>query len=140
MGEIVTTELITDLRELIDSVRHRVASTVNQELALLYWRVGQRIQTEVLGEERAGYGQEIVSTVSRQLTQQYGRGFSRPNVHRMIGFATAFPDEEKVTTLSAQLGWSHFCEILLVKEPLARDYYAEMCRIEGWNVRTLRKK
>jgi len=140
MGELVTTALLADLRELIESARQRVATTANRELALLYWRVGRRIHTEVLGEERAGYGKEIVSTLSRELSAHYGRGFSRPNLHRMIRFAAAFPDEEIVSTLSTQLGWSHFCELLLVKEPLARDYYAEMCRVERWSVRTLREK
>ncbi len=103
-GELVIPGLLEGLRGLIVAARQRVATTANQELALLYWRVGQRIQTEALGEARAGYGKEIVAT------------------------------------LSPQLGRSHFIAILPLKEPVAREYYAEMCRIEGSNVRTLREK
>jgi uncharacterized protein DUF1016 len=87
MGEIVTAGLIADLRALIDGARQRVASTANRELALLYWRVGRRIHTEVLGEERAGYGKEIVATLSPQLVAAYGRGFEKSNLHRMVKFA-----------------------------------------------------
>ena len=137
---LVPTQLLGDLRTLIDAARQRAAVAVNQELVLLYWRVGQRIHTELLNKERAAYGKEILSTLSRELTQRYGRGFGKRNLHRMVKLAGAFPDENKVTTLSAQLGWSHFSELLLVKEPLARDFYAEMCRVERWSVRTLRAK
>ncbi len=140
MGELVTTELLADLRTLIESARQRVATTANRELALLYWRIGRRIHTEVLGQKRAGYGKEIVATLSPQLVAAYGRGFEKSNLHRMVKFATLFPDEQIVVSLLPQLGWSHFIAILPVKEPLARDYYAEMCRVEGWNVRTLRKQ
>ena len=138
--ELVPAGLLGDLRTLIEGARGRAAVAVNQELVLLYWKVGRRIHTELLGEERAAYGEEIVSTLSRELTQRYGRGFSRPNLHRMVQFAATLPDEQIVSTLSAQLSWSHFAELLLVQDPLARDFYAEMCRIERWSVRTLRKK
>ncbi len=140
MEELVTTELLSDLQALIDGARERVAATANRELALLYWHIGRRLHTDLLHEERADYGKQIVATVSAQLTQRYGRGFGKRNLHRMIRFGTIFPEEKIVTTLSAQLGWSHFCELLLVKEPLARDFYAEMCRVERWGVRTLRDK
>ncbi len=139
-GELVPAELLGDLRSLIDGARERAAVAVNQELVLLYWRIGQRIHTELLGEERAGYGKEIVVTVSRQLLPVYGRGFGKRNLHRMVKLATIFPSEQIVTTLSTQLSWSHFLAILTVYEPLARDFYAEMCRVERWSVRTLRSK
>lgn len=138
--DLVPVGLIGDLRGLIEGARHRAAIAVNQELVLLYWKIGQRIHTELLHEERASYGREIVSTVSRELTALYGRGFSRPNLHRMVQFAAEVPDQQIVSTLSAQLSWSHFTELLLVKEPLARDFYAEICRVERWSVRTLRAK
>jgi len=140
MGELVSTDLMRDLRDLIESARARVASTANRELALLYWRVGRRIHAEVLGGERATYGKEIVATLSPQLVAAYGRGFEKSNLHRMVKFSTLFPDEEIVVTLSRQLTWSHFVALLPIKDPLARDFYAEMCRVEQWDVRTLRKK
>ena len=132
--------LLRDLRALIDAGRTRVAQAVNAGMVLLYWSVGDRIRREILGEKRGAYGEQIVSTVSRQLTADYGRGFSRPNLFKMIRFAEAFTDQRIVRTLSEQLGWSHFIEIIPLDDPLKRDFYAEMCRLERWSVRTLRAK
>lgn len=132
--------LLRDVRELIAKARDVTAAAVNSALVLLYWQVGSRIRTEVLKEKRAGYGDEIVSTLSRQLAAEFGDGFSRPNLFRMIRFAEVFPEAETVSTLSRQLGWSHFVEIIPLKEPLKREFYAEMCRVERWSVRTLRDK
>jgi len=109
-------------------------------MVALYWGVGDRIRREILGERRASYGEQIVSTVSRQLTVGYGRGFGRRNLFQMVRFAEAFPGWEIVQTLSAQLGWSHFIEIIPLDDSLKRDFYAEMCRLEHWSVRTLRAK
>lgn len=132
--------LLSDVRELIASARDVTAAAVNSALVLLYWQVGTRIHKEVLKEARAGYGEEIVSTLSRQLAVEFGDGFSRPNLFRMVRFAEVFPVAETVSTLSRQLGWSHFVEIVPLKEPLKREFYAEMCRVERWSVRTLREK
>ena len=90
-------------------------------------------------EQRAEYGEQIVDALSRQLTIEYGRGFSRRSLFRMMQFAEFFPDEGIVSALSAQLGWSHFVEVLSLDTALKRDFYAEMCRIERWSVRGLRK-
>src|SRR5215469_12265231 len=79
-----TDRLLGDLRSLIDSVRDQVARAVNAGLVLLYWSIGERIRREILGEQRAAYGEQIVATVSAQLTAEYGRGFSRRNVFHMI--------------------------------------------------------
>jgi predicted nuclease of restriction endonuclease-like (RecB) superfamily len=132
--------LLADLRGLIESARQRVAAAVNSETTLLYWQLGERIKRELIGEGRAAYGEQIVSTLSRQLSAEYGRGFSRPSLFRMIRLADVFPDQEIVRTLSAQLSWSHFLEILPLDDQLRRDFYAELCRIERWSVRTLRDK
>jgi len=132
--------LVTDLRELILSARQTVARGVNAMLVLLYWKVGQRIRQDVLREKRAEYGQEIFSTLSGKLVAEFGRGFSQQNLFRMADFAGAFPDEKIVATLSKELGWSHFVELLPLKKHLQRDLYAEMCRVERWSVRLLRQK
>ncbi len=132
--------LLADIRDLILAAREGVARTVNAGLTLLYWEVGNRIRVDVLKEKRAGYGEEIVQTLSAQLETEFGRGFSRRNLFNMVAFAEAFSDRKIVQTLSAQLGWSHFKEIIPQQDELKRDFYAEMCRMERWNVRTLRKK
>jgi len=94
----------------------------------------------VLGNERAVYGDQIVVTVSRHLVVEYGRGYSEKNLRRMVQFAEAFPEEEIVVTLSRQLSWSHFSALLPLDQPFQHEFYAEMCRIEGWSVRILRER
>ena len=136
----VPDRLLGDLRSLIESAREQTARAVNSALVGLYWHIGTRIREDVLQEQRAGYGEQIVATLSRQLTAEYGRGFARRSLFRMIQFAELFPDERIVSALSAQLGWSHFIELIPIEDPLKRDFYAEMCRAERWNVRTLRHK
>jgi len=132
--------LLGELRQLIEQARQHVAQTANSALSMLYWRIGRRIGVELLKEERAPYGEEIVSAVSTELTQAYGKGFNTSALTRMIKFAEFFPDAAIVATLSQQLTWSHFVEILPLKQPLEREFYAEMCRIERWSVRTLRER
>ena len=132
--------LIGDIRTLIEETRAMVAATVNAGLTLLYWRIGKRIQENILGRERANYGEEIVPALSRQLTTEYGNGFAEKNLRRMIQFAAVFQDEQIVVTLSRQLSWSHFLALLPLNHPLQREFYAEMCRVERWSVRTLRNK
>ncbi len=111
-------QLLDDVRTLIRQTREGVALAVNAALVLLYWEVGHRIRTEVLKEQRAEYGQEICSTLSNKLAAEFGNGFSRPNLTRMLRFAEVFPDRQIVATLSRQLGWSHFVEIIYLKDAL----------------------
>ena len=117
------TALLGDIRALIEAAHHRAAAAVNAELTLLFWRVGQRIHTEVLAEQRAGYGEEILSTLAAKLALEYGRGFGEKNLRRMVKFAATFPEEPIVATLSRQLSWSHFVLLLALKKPMQRDYY-----------------
>jgi predicted nuclease of restriction endonuclease-like (RecB) superfamily len=133
-------ELLIQIRALIEEARRQTAVAVNIGLTLLYWRIGRRIHLEVLGSERAAYGEQIVVTVSRQLVVDYGRGYSEKNLRRMVQFAEVFPEEEIVVTLSRQLSWSHFSALLPLTRPFQREFYAEMARIEGWSVRTLRAR
>ena len=130
--------LLAQLRELIAEARQQAAVTVNSALTLLYWRVGDRIRREVLGKKRAGYGEQILATLSQGLVREFGRGFEATNLTRMMKFAEAFPEESILATLSQELSWSHFRELLPLKQPLQREFYAEMTRLEGWSVRTLR--
>lgn len=132
--------LLADLRSLIESARQRVATVANATQTLLYWHVGRRLLKENLQDGRAAYGKRILATVSQELLAEFGEGFTLRSLYRSIQFFQLFPDEAIVSTLSAQLGWSHFIELLPIKDSLARDFYAEMCRIEHWDVRMLRQK
>ncbi|MBM4257511.1 MAG: DUF1016 domain-containing protein [Deltaproteobacteria bacterium] len=135
-----TKQLLGDIRNLIESAREQTAQVVNAGLVLLYWSIGNRVRRDILKQKRAGYGEEIVQTLSAQLETEYGRGFSRRNLFNMLRFAEVFSTVEIVQTLSRQLGWSHFMEVIYLKDELQRDFYAEMCRVEHWSVRTLRSK
>ena len=132
--------LLTELREMILVAREQVAQAVNAGLTTLYWHVGARIRTDVLKEKRAEYGEEIVAAVGRQLEAEFGRGFGEKNLRRMMQFAESFPDQQIVAALQRQLGWTHFKSLIPIADPLKRDFYAEMCRIERWNTRTLAQK
>lgn len=129
--------LLGDVRRLIDEARQQVAQAVNAGLVTLYWHVGKRIRGELLGEGRAEYGKQIVYALSRQLTAEYGRGFNRRNLFRMIRFAEVFPNEQIVSALRTQLSWTHFRELIAIDDPLKREFYAQMCCAERWSTRTL---
>jgi predicted nuclease of restriction endonuclease-like (RecB) superfamily len=134
------TPLLKELQQLIRVTRKQTAQAVNSALVMLHWEIGYRIRTEVLGDKRAGYGNEILATVSQELVAEFGKGYSISNLSRMMSLVECFPDQQIVSTLSAKLGWSHFVEIVPLKDPLQREFYAEMCRIERWSVRALRAK
>ncbi len=133
-------QLLADVALLIEESRQRVAQTVNATLTLLYWRIGRRINSEVLQNKRAKYGKQIVVSLARQLGEDYGKGFEEKNIRRMMQFAEVFSDEQIVVSLIRQLSWTHIIALIPLKEPLQREFYAEMCRIEKWSVTTLRKK
>ncbi|PIQ82130.1 MAG: hypothetical protein COV76_05160 [Candidatus Omnitrophica bacterium CG11_big_fil_rev_8_21_14_0_20_64_10] len=138
-SEVAAGNLLGDVRSLIEGARKRVAQAVNAGLVMLYWNIGNRVREEI-GEQGATYGEKVVDSLSSHLTLQYGQGFSRVNLFGMIRFAEVFPDPKIVQTLSEQLGWSHMVEIIRLPDELQRDFYAEMCRLERWSVRTLRAK
>ncbi len=139
-GALLPTAILDELRALIEGARHRVAVSVNRELVLLYWDLGQRIRTETLGETRAEYGEQILPTLSAKLTQEFGNGYSARNLARMIKFAEQFPQRSVVETLSETVSWSHFVEILALSQPIEREFYATMCHASRWSVRGLRRE
>lgn len=132
--------LVGDLRELIEAARLRIATFANATHTQLCWHVGRRLLAENLHAGRAEYGKRILVTVSQELTAEFGAGFDPTALTRMVRFAEWIVDERILVTLSQELSWSHFVALLPIKDPLARDFYAEMCRVERWNVRTLRQR
>ena len=136
----ISPHLLPDLRQLIEGARQRAAAAVNSELVTLYWHIGQRIRSDLLHEERAEYGRSVIAQLGATLSAEYGRGFGRSNLHRMVQFAEAFPDEEIVAALRQQLSWTHFRELIAMDDPLKRHFYAELCRVERWSTRALTAK
>ncbi|WP_263385794.1 DUF1016 N-terminal domain-containing protein [Granulicella arctica] len=145
MGELSSVRgsveaLLEDVRGLIVDAQRQTAAAVNVGLTALYWSIGKRIRTEVLHDARGTYGEQIVAMLSRQLVAEFGRGYMEKTLRRAIQFADAFPDEAIVATLWRQLSWSHFRELLPLTQPFQREFYAEMCCIERWSVRTLHER
>ncbi|MDP2312856.1 MAG: PDDEXK nuclease domain-containing protein [Pseudomonadota bacterium] len=133
-------QVVVEIRALIDAARRRAAAAVNAELTLLYWRIGQRIRVEVLNGVRATYGEEVIKTLAEGLTQSYGRGWGAQQLRYCLRVAEAFPDEQIVNALRLQLSWTHLRALAYVDDPLKREFYAEMCRIEGWSARRLQER
>lgn len=133
-------ELYTKIVDLISSRKKTVSHALNMAMVSLYWEIGETICQDVLNSKKADYGKNIVDEVANKLTQDYGKGFNRTSVFRMVKFYQEFPSREKVATLSQQLTWSHFVELLPIEDELKRDFYAAMCKNEGWSVRTLRER
>ena len=132
--------LFTDIRSLVQSARRQAVQAINVSMVALYWQIGERIKREVLGDKRAAYGKKIVATLSQQLTAEFGPGYTTGALARMIVFAEQYPDPKIVATLSQQLSWSHFVELVVIEDALRRDFYTELCQVEGWSVRELRAK
>jgi predicted nuclease of restriction endonuclease-like (RecB) superfamily len=104
----------------------------------LYWNIGKRINDEILKHERAPYGAQLVENLSDALVEQFGRSFVLRNLRRMMQFSTAFPDFGIVSTLSTQLAWSHFLELISLENEEKRIFYAQKIASEYWSVRFTR--
>nr|EKX2345430.1 DUF1016 family protein [Pseudomonas aeruginosa] len=102
--------------------------------------MGQRIRTQVLDGRRGAYGKEVLPTLAAQLAKEYGGSFAEQNLRRMVQFAATFPDEQILVSLIRELSWTHFIALIPLKDPLQRDYYAQMASAERWSVRTLRER
>ncbi len=107
---------------------------------MTYWHIGKRIQTQLLQGDRAEYGKQTIKHLSRQLTQDFGKGFTYSSLTRMVKFYEQFPDSAIVATLSQQLSWSHFVELIKINNSIKREFYAKMSSSENWPVRTLRER
>ena len=125
---------------MIENAKRNVATKVNDEMTLLYWNIGKDITDNVLKNQKAEYGKAVIRKLSQKLTIEYGRGYSRANLFRMLKFYEYFTDIEKFSTLSRKLSWSHFVELLQVQDKIKREFYAAMCANEYWSVRTLRER
>jgi predicted nuclease of restriction endonuclease-like (RecB) superfamily len=130
-----------DLRQIIDQARGHVATTTNYAMTMMYWHIGERINREVLGNQRAEYGKQIVAQVATHLQEAYGtKGFEKSSITRMMKFAKLFPDKQIVAPLAQQLSWSHFLIIMPLKDDLQREFYLTMAASERWSKRTLKDK
>ena len=132
--------LLADVRLLIDAARLRVASTINAELTQLYWQIGNRVNVELLQGQRAEYGKQVIAELAKQLATEFGKGWGERQLRYCLRVAEAFPDEQILHTLCSELSWSHLRLLIQIDEPLKRDFYIEICRVERWSVRQLQER
>lgn len=132
--------LLDDIKSIINQSKNRIALKVNSEMTMLYWNIGKRIKQEILKDKRAKYGQEVVKSLAKELSSEYGKGFTYTSLIRMVQFYESFLSEQIVATVSQQLSWSHITIILPIKKKTKREFYAYMAIEEKWSVRELRSQ
>jgi predicted nuclease of restriction endonuclease-like (RecB) superfamily len=136
--KIVDKDLVEDIKNLIETAKTRAAVAVNSQMTMLYWDVGNRIKEDIIKSERAEYGKQVIVSLAQLLSAEYGKGFTRFSLSRMIKFYEVFPAPQIVATLSQQLTWSHIVELLPLNAIEQRHFYAYMAIESGWSVRDLR--
>ena len=134
------THLLLEVKQLIEQGKQQVAISVNTTMSMLYWQIGKRINDDVLQNQRAEYGKQIIPTLSRHLIQEYGNGWGEKHLRQCMQFAQAFPDEQIVYTLCRELSWSHLRMVMFMDDSLKREFYIEMCKLEKWSVRAFRER
>lgn len=133
-------KLFADIKTLIVEARHRAGRAVNAELVLLYWQIGNTIRQDVLQNQRAEFGKQVIRRLGEQLTIEFGSNFNHSNLWRFIQFATLFPDIQIVDALRQLFSWTHVRIFLRIEDDLKRRFYMEMCRIELWSTRQLEER
>ena len=143
-NELVSSREIDEAFEtvsaLIKEARIRVANKINSEIVMLYWSIGKTITETVLHGAKPDYGQNAVLEISRRMSQEYGKGFDKSSVHRMIKLYQEFPDEGLILSWSQRLSWTHFIALIPIEDEMKREFYSTLCMKEGWSVRTLRSR
>lgn len=141
--------LVSDIREIVQQARQQACNAVNSAMVQAYWLIGQRIvEEEQSGEKRAEYGAYVIVSLSRDLTAEFGRGFSVQSLKNFRQFYLTFPDlpigstpwsqsEPKSSAPWSRLSWSHFKAIMRVSDLSAREYYLKEAAANAWSVRTL---
>ena len=130
--------MILEIRELLENARKNVAQQVNTQLLTTYWNIGRIIvEYEQQNQIRADYGKQTLKELSKELTREFGKGFSRSNLQNMRTFYLAY---EKCQTVSGKLSWSHYCELLSITDENKRSFYEKESVNSGWSVRELKRQ
>lgn len=137
-GLVIQQEMIAQIREIMNKARQNVAKEVNNEQLLAYWNIGRVIvEHEQVSNKRAEYGKSTLKQISKQLTKEFGRGFSVSNLQFMRRFYQTYQIQQ---TLSAKLSWSHYCELMIISDPDRRSFYEKECERSGWSVREMKRQ
>lgn len=129
-----------DIRAILQQARQKAYTAVNFAMVEAYWQIGKRIvQEEQQGEARAEYGKYLIKELSKQLTSEFGKGFSEANIKNFRQFYLTFPSDEIRYTLRSELAWSHYRLIMRVDNPEARQYYINEAAGQNWSTRQLER-
>ena len=132
--------MFSKVSQIIEKRKFNAVSMANSQIVLMFWKIGSYINSVILGMERAEYGKKILSTVSTKLVENYGKPFVETNLYRMKRFATVFSDIEAIANFIPFLSWSHFCEIMRIKDEQARLYYTKDAAERQLGIRELRQQ
>jgi len=134
------TSLYSDVCMLIENTRSHIATTANAEICMLHWQIGVRIKEDVLYNQRAEYGKQVIKNLAIALTERYGKGWSFYKLQHCVRSAYTFSENQIIYAVRTQLTWTHLRSLMSINDPLKRDFYIEMCRLEHWDTRTLDEK
>ena len=134
----ISNNYINEIKKILKNARQKAYTAVNSAMVEAYWEIGRRIvEEEQKGKERAEYGKEILQNLSKELTEEFGKGYSYRTLREIRQFYLMFSDFEKWRTVSAKLTWSHFQKVLRVSNEKARIFYLTEAAENMWSVRTL---
>lgn len=138
MSEKIMNNVVSQIRSLLEGARQRVATEIHAIQLSTYWQIGKIIvEDEQKHSDRAEYGKQTLKTLSKALTEEYGKGFSRSNLYNM---RMLYLSHQKFQTLSGKLSWSHYCELLIVSDEQKRSFYEKECENARWSVRELKRQ
>ena len=130
--------VITEIKSIISSGQEAAYSASNKAMLFTYWNIGKRIvEQELRGGERAEYGSGLISALAEELTKEFGKNYSKRNLHYYIKFYQYFPDEQIVNACVHNLNWTHIRSLLRVSYENARYWYMKEAVDENWSSRTL---
>jgi len=132
--------LLEELRGLIAQSHASISVTVNAAMSVLYWEMGHRINADILQNQRANYGQEVVSSLAKALSFEFGKGWSEKHLRHCLRAAETFQNKEIFYALSRELSWTHLRSVIYMEDALKRSFYIEICRLEKWSTRILQER
>ena len=134
MNEIMNADFYNQIKDILETARNRVYASANSAMVQAYWNIGRRIVEQQGGADRADYGKQLISELSRRLTEDFGKGFTGANLRNMRQFYLMFPN---CYTLCSNLSWSHYRLLIRIKDDAARNFYEQECAKANWSVRQL---
>ena len=134
----ISNNYINEIKKILKNARQKAYTAVNSAMVEPYWEIGRRIvEEEQSGRERAEYGKEIIKNLSKELTEEFGKGFGERNIRNIRQFYILFSDYEKWKSLISKLTWTHIQKVLRVSDEKARIFYLTEAAENMWSVRTL---